>query len=240
MTLHRAPEVKDLPASVDWTAQGAVTPVKDQGQCGSCWSFSTTGALEGAYYIKNGALNSYSEQHLVSCDTSDFGCNGGWMDNAFQWVKKNGGICYEEDYPYESGTTGQTGVCEDSKCTKDSGVAPSGFVDVEKYSDEALMSAIAQQPVSVAIQADQSNFQLYQSGVLTSSCGTTLDHGVLAVGYGTSADGTDYYKVKNSWGASWGEDGYILLGRGEYNVNVMGQNQGQCGILTGPPSYPTL
>ena len=102
------------------------------------------------------------------------------------------------------------------------------------------MSALAQQPVSIAIEADQSSFQLYKSGVLTAKCGSKLDHGVLAVGYGT-LDGTDYYKVKNSWGASWGMDGYILLERGNQdNINFRGQNAGQCGILSGPPSYPNL
>jgi C1A family cysteine protease len=239
--IHEAPSNKAaIPDSVDWTTQGAVTEVKDQGQCGSCWSFSATGALEGAYQIKNGNLKSYSEQHLVSCDTTDSGCNGGLMDNAFAWTKSNGGICEESDYPYTSGTSGKSGSCAAS-CTKDAGIAPKSYTDVQKYSDDALMSAIAQQPVSIAIQADQSTFQLYQSGVLTAACGSRLDHGVLAVGYGTWSDGTDYYKVKNSWGASWGMDGYILLERGNTdNVNLRGQNAGQCGILSGPPSYPNL
>ena len=238
--VHRAPsKASDLPDSVDWTSKGAVTEVKDQGQCGSCWSFSATGALEGAYYIKNGQLNSYSEQHLVSCDTTDAGCNGGLMDNAFSWTKSNGGICLESDYAYTSGTSGKSGSCAPD-CTKDAGIAPTSYTDVEKYSDEALMSALVQQPVSIAIQADQSTFQLYKSGVLTAACGAKLDHGVLAVGYGTQ-DGTDYYKVKNSWGASWGMNGYILLERGNTdNINFRGQNAGQCGILSGPPSYPNL
>merc|ERR1711965_205711 len=163
---HTAVNATSLPDSVDWTSKGAVTPVKDQGQCGSCWSFSATGALEGAYYVKNGKLNSYSEQHLVSCDTTDAGCNGGLMDNAFAWTKSNGGICHEEDYAYTSGTSGKSGSCAPD-CSKDSGVAPKSYTDVEKYSDSALMSALAQQPASIAIQADQSSFQLYKSGVLT-------------------------------------------------------------------------
>lgn len=238
--IHEAPlNATALPDSVDWSTKGAVTGVKDQGQCGSCWSFSATGALEGAYYIKNAKLNSYSEQHLVSCDTTDSGCQGGLMDNAFSWVKSNGGICHESDYAYTSGTTGKSGACAAS-CTKDAGIAPTSYTDVKKYDDAALMSALAQQPVSVAIEADQSSFQLYKSGVLTAACGSKLDHGVLAVGYGTWSDGTDYYKVKNSWGASWGMNGYILLERGNTdNVNLRG-NAGQCGILSGPPSYPNL
>jgi len=226
------------PSSIDWTTQGAVTPVKDQGQCGSCWSFSTTGALEGAYQIKYSNLKSFSEQNFVDCDTrsnggSDHGCNGGLMDNAFSWAKKNGGVCYEQDYPYVSGSTQKAGTCNQSQCTKDAKVAPKSWTDVQKNSDSALMSALAKQPVSVAIEADQQAFQLYKSGVFTAACGTSLDHGVLAVGYGTSS-GLDYYKVKNSWGASWGMSGYILLQRG------VSQKEGQCGILSGPPSYPNL
>ncbi len=225
--------VTAIPASIDWTQKGAVTGVKDQGNCGSCWSFSATGALEGAYQIKYGTLVSFSEQNLVSCDTIDSACNGGLMDNAFTWTKSNGGLCTEDGYPYTSGTTGQKGSCT-TTCTKNTGVAPKSFTDVAKNSDSALMSALAIQPVSVAIQANQPAFQLYKSGVLTGTCGTNLDHGVLAVGYGTYTDGTDYYKVKNSWGSGWGMGGYILIQRGNP------QRCGECGILCGPPSFPNL
>jgi C1A family cysteine protease len=226
-------DLSALPASIDWSTKGAVTGVKDQGNCGSCWSFSATGALEGAYKIKYGTLVSFSEQNLVSCDTIDSACNGGLMDNAFTWTKSNGGLCTENDYPYTSGTTGQKGTCY-TTCSKNTAVAPRSFTDVAKNSDSALMTALAQQPVSVAIQANQPAFQLYKSGVLTGTCGTNLDHGVLAVGYGTWTDGTDYYKVKNSWGTSWGMSGYILIQRGNP------QRCGECGILCGPPSYPNL
>lgn len=222
-----------LPVSVDWTTQGAVTGVKDQGNCGSCWSFSATGALEGAYQIKYGSLISFSEQNLVSCDSVDSACNGGLMDNAFSWTKSNGGLCTESGYPYTSGTTGQKGTCT-TTCAKNTLVSPKSYTDVAKNSDSALMTALAQQPVSVAIQADQPAFQLYKSGVLTGACGSNLDHGVLAVGYGTWTDGTDYYKVKNSWGTQWGMGGYILIQRGNP------QRCGECGILCGPPSYPNL
>jgi cathepsin L len=225
--------VSALPASVDWSLKGAVTGVKDQGNCGSCWSFSATGALEGAYQIKYGTLVSFSEQNLVSCDTIDSACNGGLMDTAFSWVKSNGGLCTESGYPYTSGTTGQKGTCT-TTCTKNTAVAPKSFTDVAKNSDSALMTALASQPVSIAIQANQPAFQLYKSGVLTGTCGSNLDHGVLAVGYGTWTDGTDYYKVKNSWGTGWGMSGYILIQRGNP------QRCGECGILCGPPSFPNL
>jgi len=228
--IHQAEDFV-APTAYDWAAQGAVTGVKDQGNCGSCWSFSSTGALEGAYYIKSKQLISLSEQDLVDCDTtsnggSDAGCNGGLMDNAFTWVKKNGGICTEAAYPYTSGSTGKSTTCNDKACAKQAAV-PKSYTDVAT-TDAALVSAIAQQPVSVAIEADQSAFQLYKSGVFTGTCGTNLDHGVLAVGYGT-----DYYKVKNSWGSSWGESGFIRLTRNS------SQKGGQCGILLGA-SYPNL
>jgi len=228
----------NVPESIDWVKNGAVTPVKNQGQCGSCWSFSTTGALEGAYYIKNGVLDSFSEQQLVDCDTrknggKDMGCNGGLMDNAFSWIEKNGGLCTEEDYAYTSGTTKTAGTC-DTSCTVVSGSEIISYTDVKANSDNDMMSALAQQPVSIAIQADQKDFQLYKSGVFTGSCGTKLDHGVLVVGYG-SLDGEDYYRVKNSWGTTWGDNGYIYLGRGDKFNN----GSGQCGMLM-QASYPTV
>jgi C1A family cysteine protease len=237
--IHEAPaDVKTLASSVDWVSAGAVTGVKDQGYCGSCWSFSTTGALEGAYYNKYKLLVSFSEQNLVDCDIlrnggKDHGCNGGLMDNAFSWVEKNGGLCTEGDYPYVSGTTKTGGDCQTS-CTKNTKVTPSKFSDVTPNSASALMSALSQQPVSIAIEADQEAFQLYKTGVFTATCGSNIDHGVLAVGYGTYTDGTDYWKVKNSWGTSWGMDGYILLAR-----SGISDAAGQCGILT-CPSYPVL
>ena len=233
-----AGDLTSLPKSIDWVELGAVTSVKDQGQCGSCWSFSTTGALEGAYYLANGQLISFSEQQLVDCDNwknggRDHGCNGGLMDNAFNWIGKNSGLCTETGYPYVSGTTKTAGDCTTS-CSKVSGSSVASFVDVEPSSDDAMMTAVAKQPVSVAIEADQKDFQFYKSGVFTSACGTTLDHGVLVVGYGTM-DGQDYYKVKNSWASTWGADGYIYLGRGSSYNN----GDGQCGVLL-EASYPVL
>jgi C1A family cysteine protease len=219
-----------LPASVDWTAKGAVTPVKDQGQCGSCWAFSTTGAVEGAWFLKNGTLVSVSEQQLVDCSTAqgNQGCDGGLMDYGFQYIVDNKGITGEVNYPYTA-TGPNTCVAKGKPVV----ARVTGFKDVPTGSETALMTAIVAAPVSVAVEADQNVFQFYSGGVMTAACGSQLDHGVLAVGYGTLG-GVDYYKVKNSWGSSWGDNGYILLGRG----SAFGSN-GQCGIQM-DPSYPVV
>lgn len=219
-----------IPTSVDWSTKGAVTPVKNQGQCGSCWSFSATGALEGAWFVSRKVLANLSEQQLVDCSTKqgNQGCNGGLMDYAFQYVIDNKGLTTEAAYPYKA--TGPN-ACKTGLPLV---VTAKGFTDVPTNSQIALMTAVAKQPVSVAIEADQDSFQFYSSGVLTKPCGTNLDHGVLLVGYGTQS-GLDYYKVKNSWGTTWGQNGYILLGRGQsYNGN-----SGQCGIQM-DPSFPVV
>jgi len=218
-----------LPDEVDWVKEGAVTPVKNQGSCGSCWAFSTTGALEGAYFLKTGKLVSFSEQELVSCDKVDQGCNGGLMDNADRFIQTLGGLCTEDDYPYVSGT-GHKASCN-RNCEVVEGSSPKQIVDVA-HNRESLEEAVAKQPVSVAIQADQLAFQFYRRGVLTGNCGHQLDHGVLVVGYGT-LKGKTYWKVKNSWGPSYGLGGYILIQRGK---PVRG---GECGILLSA-SYPVL
>ena len=222
------PNMSALPTEVDWTTKGAVTPVKNQGQCGSCWAFSTTGSTEGAWFIKTGELVSLSEQQLVDCSGSfgNQGCNGGMMDNAFQYIIKNGGICGEDTYAY-TGTDGNCNTCNP--------VAKiSSFVDVTPNNTQALMTAVAQQPVSVAVEADGLDWQFYFGGVVTDSCGLNLDHGVLVVGYGTDATQGDYWKVKNSWGPDWGEQGYIRIGRGSKFDPA-----GECGILM-DPSYPVV
>merc|ERR1712072_448577 len=212
--------------SIDWVAKGAVTPVKNQKHCGSCWAFSSTGALEGAYFVASGKLVSLSEEDLVQCDTAhDHGCRGGLMDNAFKFVEKNG-IASEADYPYTSGY-GTTGSCK-SDLEHRPVVTIESYTDVPSGDENALKAAASKQPVAVAIEADKSAFQLYSGGVLDNpGCGQQLDHGVLLVGYGTDS-GKDYWKVKNSWGASWGEQGYIRMVR----------NKNQCGIAQ-MPSYPT-
>jgi len=228
-----------LDDAVDWTTKGAVTPIKNQARCGSCWAFSTTGSVEGAYQIANGELVSLSEEDLVQCDhNGDNGCNGGLMDNAFEWIEKNG-IAAEQDYPYTSGT-GTTGTCQTAKSAKPV-VTISSFRDVPTKDEDALKSAVAQGPVSIAIEADKSAFQLYKSGVLdSSSCGERLDHGVLVVGYGTDSDSSkDYWKVKNSWGATWGEEGFVRLVRGKNMCGVASQASYPKGATKAGPSPPS-
>jgi cathepsin L/xylem cysteine proteinase len=227
-------KLQDLPDSVDWVEKGAIVPVKNQGMCGSCWAFSAIVAIEAAHYLDTGNLVSLSEQELIDCDHLDFGCSGGLMDNAFLFDQKSNGICSDEDYPYVMhkrwlrGCGSETGECIPVEHTR-----VDTFVDLEN-TVEALMEAIAQQPVSVAIQADQQSFQFYKSGVFADPlCGNNLDHGVAAVGYGTTDDGLDYFKVRNSWGATWGDNGYILMSRDSPQVN------GTCGILEWA-SMPTL
>ncbi|GMH23438.1 hypothetical protein Nepgr_025281 [Nepenthes gracilis] len=219
--------VKDVPTSVDWRKKGAVTPVKDQGQCGSCWAFSTVVAVEGINQIKTKKLVSLSEQELVDCDTSqNQGCNGGLMELAFEFIKEKGGLTTEDNYPYKA----EDGTCDDKKLNAPV-VSIDGHENVPENDEDALLKAAANQPVSVAIDAGGSDFQFYSEGVFTGECGTELDHGVAVVGYGTTIDGTKYWIVKNSWGGEWGEKGYIRMQRG---VSSKG---GLCGIAI-EASYP--
>jgi len=221
----------NLPASVDWVTQGVVTPVKNQGDCGSCWAFSATGSTECNYAIATGKLNSLSEQQLVDCSYSEGneGCDGGLMDYAFEYIEKEGGLCTETEYPY----TGVDGTCKASSCGTLYDPIKS-YSNVETDDQTALETASVSGCVSVAIEADQYAFQYYSSGILTGTCGTDLDHGVLVVGYGS--DGTqDYWLVKNSWGTSWGEEGYVQICR-SCDKNGLA---GECGINK-EPSYPVI
>jgi len=206
-------------ASVNWVTAGAVTPVKNQGSCGSCWAFSATGSLEGTNFIFNSkTLQSYSEQQLVDCSTSygNQGCNGGLMTQAFEYTETYG-IELESSYPY-------TG--EDDTCTYAKGSVAftnTAYTVVTANSGTALQTAVTAQPVSVAVEADKPVFQMYKSGVITgTSCGTALNHGVLAAGFNTDAS-TPYWIIKNSWGATWGNAGYLWIG-------ITASGKGVCGI----------
>lgn len=226
-------DASSAPASIDWRSKGAVTTVKDQGQCGSCWTFSSTGAIEGAWAISKGQLIDLSEQELVDCATGisygSHGCNGGQMEGAFKFVIENG-QCALSSYPYTSGTTKTGGSCQ--KCSPVAHITSCS--DVKPNDQLSLKAAVARQPVSVAIEADTRYFQSYSGGILTSSsCGTNLDHGVLVVGYGTE-NGQDYWLVKNSWGTSWGDKGYVKIAR-----TSSSSDPGICGIAM-DPSFPSV
>jgi C1A family cysteine protease len=231
--IFKSSSATGLPDEVDWRNRNAVTSVKDQGQCGSCWTFSSTGAIEGAWAISTGKLINLSEQELVDCAKGvkygSMGCSGGQMEGAFKYVISNG-QCSDESYPYTSGVTQDSGTCHScssvAKITSCSDVNPSDQL--------SLKAAVAQQPVSVAIEADTRYFQYYSGGILTStSCGTNLDHGVLVVGYGTEK-GQNYWIVKNSWGSTWGESGYIRIARSDSTNDA-----GICGISLSP-SFPIV
>ena len=219
-----------IPKSIDWRSKNAVTHVKNQGQCGNCWAFSSTGSIEGAWSIKNHNLYNLSEQMLTDCSRNygNNGCEGGLMDNAFKYIIDNGGLCTEKEYPY----IGNDSICLQNQCNNV--VKIKSYTDVKPNDETILKRAVAIGPVSVAIQANVSSFRFYKSGVYQDpECGDQLDHGVLVVGYGTDQD-LDYWIVKNSWSPEWGDNGYIKILRNDAN-----SDSGMCGIAS-QPSFPIV
>jgi len=199
-----------LPSAVDWRTKNVVTPVKDQGYCGSCWAFSTTGALESAYAIKHGSLISLSEEYLVDCDYNNYGCDGGWPDEAMSFIQSGGGIPKETTYPYTAGSYGVGSACRN---VAKSGVSVTGIKN-NGGSEATLKQMVATLgPVSVAVDAgDGCDWSSYSSGIFNEpGCFYQTDHAVLAVGYDTNAG---YWLIKNSWSTSWGENGYMRLAYG--------------------------
>ena len=215
--------------SFDWRDQGKVTNVKDQGQCGSCWAFSALGSLESTYAIHSPSHNLYnlSEQELVDCSSKDEGCDGGLMDDAFQYIMDNG-ICSYKRYPY---------IAEDNKCSKANCsrvVNISRFVDVKPNSETQLLYALLINPISVAIDASDPSFQSYKRGIYNGSCSTTLDHGVTLIGYGyDTVWDSKYWIIKNSWATTWGDNGYM------YMLRDIEDTSGLCGIAM-DASYPIV
>ncbi|KAK7306553.1 hypothetical protein VNO77_44501 [Canavalia gladiata] len=197
------------PSSLDWRSTGVVTAVKDQLACGSCWAFSATGSIEGINALATGKLISLSEQEIVDCDPISFGCKGGWVDKAFEWVIRNGGIASEKDYPY----IGKQGVCKASKIPNSATI--NGYYQVAQ-SDNGLLCATVNQPISVCLYVANDFFQ-YKSGVYDGpNCPVNsklTNHCMLIVGYDTTKDGVDFWIVKNSWNTTWGMDGYMWIKR---------------------------
>lgn len=208
-----------LKDSIDWRQSGAVTEVKDQGHCGSCWAFSTTGTLEGQHFLKSGQLVALSEQNLMDCSKSNHACDGGRVDKAFHYIIDNGGIDTEFSYPYEGHNST---FCRFNKNTV--GARMKNYQRIPVGDLNFLTQALSNiGPIAVSMDASLSTFQLYQQGVYSDSkCSSiVLNHAVLAVGYGTY-EGKPYFLVKNSWSPNWGMDGYFMIAR----------DSNMCGIAT--------
>jgi C1A family cysteine protease len=214
--------------SVNWIDQGAVTPVKDQGQCGSCWAFSTIASLEGAHAIATGELKSFCEEQVVDCAGIRYGlmgCNGGMQNRAYNYYEAGNDAMLEDDYKYTSGTTKAKGSCQ-YDASQASNVTVKNYDMVTPNNQSQMKAALDKGVLAVAIEADKRAFQTYQSGILSGdACGTKLDHAVTAVGYGTE-NGQAYWLIKNSWNTTWGDKGYIKL--------AMDDNMGTCGVQQDP------
>ncbi|KAJ3670223.1 hypothetical protein LUZ60_010547 [Juncus effusus] len=209
------------PISIDWRSSGAVTPIKDQGSCGSCWAFASVAAIEGIYKIKTGKRVSLSEQELVDCNNANYGCEGGWSQRAFEFIISKGGLSSEAVYPYK----GVQGKCHKSKVHHNHAASIRSFGAVPSTNESMLAVVVSQQPVVVYIAAGNDAFQFYNGdGILDGPCGTELDHAVVIIGYGQDSAGRKYWIVKNSWGTSWGDEGYMYIAKDAHAI------AGMCGI----------
>ncbi len=211
-------KVADIPEAIDWREKGAVNPIKDQGDCGSCWAFAVVSSVESAYAIKTGNLVDLSEQQLVDCVDSCLGCSGGNTPSGYTYGMFHSAFCTQKSYPY----TAMDGKCHDDSCEKVTKVAD--YHGVATGVGRRLLERLAIQPVSVGVEADKDMFHHYTGGILDSDdCGTAINHAVTAVGYGVE-NGTIYIIVRNSWGTDWGEDGYIRMAYREVGDGVCGLN----------------
>ncbi|XP_047314462.1 cysteine proteinase COT44-like [Impatiens glandulifera] len=228
---YAASSAEILPESVDWRTKGAVSPIRNQGQCASCWAFSAISTVESINQIVTGQLIDLSEQELIDCDRSvNTGCKSGRQVNAFKFITSNGGIDTEKDYPYLEAD----GTCNATKM-KSKVVSIDGYEEIlPRNNENSLKKAVAHQPISVGIEAYGKAFKNYVSGIFTGICGTSLDHAVVVVGYG-SEKGLDYWIVRNSWGSKWGESGYLRIQRNNFPGGI---GKGKCGIAMFA-SYPT-
>jgi len=225
----RLPHVKKgTDTKIDWRKKNAVSSVKNQGSCGSCWAFSTVGALEGLYAINKGSILEFSEQELVDCTRSygNEGCQGGWMSWAFEYIREKG-ISTRKEYPYE----GRNGPCR----KKSNSFQIKGCINVTKDDSDSLLEALNINPVSICVRANNREFMYYRRGIIKTGCGTPkaeLDHGITLVG--ADFEGSDaFWIAKNSWGSGWGESGYVRIKRDT------GKGQGICGIAM-DNCYPSL